>query len=219
MQLETISFCPIACYLGEDTSTHLTTTSFQVFVESNKVSPEPLFLQAKQPQFPPLLLRRLVLSTLHQLHCPFLDMLQHLNVFLEVNTVFKVWPHLSLTSPHRSPSFPSLFRGTTLCSWTSDRSRQLCLIQPQLVLQLCRTLTRVSCCHRSQAKRCQQEMEGGGLGSSKVHPSLFRRRLHVRGKCPTSRQQAGGQGRGGFLGCASLPLFCRLLAERLDGGH
>ena len=32
------------------------TTSFQVVVESNKVSPEPPFLQAKQPQFPQPLL-------------------------------------------------------------------------------------------------------------------------------------------------------------------
>ncbi|KAK4824184.1 hypothetical protein QYF61_012000 [Mycteria americana] len=53
---------------------------------------------AKQPQLPQLLLRRLVLQTLHQLHCPSLHTLQHLNVSLVVrgpklNTVFKVWPH------------------------------------------------------------------------------------------------------------------------------
>jgi len=38
-QLEAISPCPIACYLGEVTNIHLATTSFQVVVESNKVSP------------------------------------------------------------------------------------------------------------------------------------------------------------------------------------
>ncbi|GAB0205879.1 hypothetical protein GRJ2_003053500 [Grus japonensis] len=81
-QLEAIFCCPIACYLGEKTNTHLTTTSFQVVVESDKVSPQPPFLQAKQPQFPQLLLIRLVLQTLHQLCCPSLDTLQHLNVFL-----------------------------------------------------------------------------------------------------------------------------------------
>ena len=32
-QLEAISPCPVACYLGEETNTHLTTTSFQVVVE------------------------------------------------------------------------------------------------------------------------------------------------------------------------------------------
>jgi len=34
-QLETISSCCIASYLGEETNTCLTTTSFQVVVESN----------------------------------------------------------------------------------------------------------------------------------------------------------------------------------------
>ncbi|KAK4818248.1 hypothetical protein QYF61_009423 [Mycteria americana] len=97
-QLEAISSCPITCYLGEETDPHLSTTSFQVVVESNKVSPQPPFLQAKQPQFPQLILMRLVLQTLHQLHCPSLDTLQHLKVPLVVggpkpNTVFQVQPH------------------------------------------------------------------------------------------------------------------------------
>ncbi|KAK4817402.1 hypothetical protein QYF61_013272 [Mycteria americana] len=52
------------------------------------------FKQAKQPQLPQPLLIRLVLQTLHQLRCPSLDMLQHLNVSLVVrgpklNTVFE----------------------------------------------------------------------------------------------------------------------------------
>ena len=50
-QLEAISSCPIACYLGEETDTHLATTSFQVVVESDKVSPQPPVLQTKKPQF------------------------------------------------------------------------------------------------------------------------------------------------------------------------
>ncbi|KAK4807165.1 hypothetical protein QYF61_024285 [Mycteria americana] len=96
--LEAISSCPIASYLGEETDPHLSTTSFQVVVESNKVSPQPPLLQAKQSQFPQPLLIRLVLQTLHQLRCPSLDMLEHLNVFLVVrgpklNTVFEVRPH------------------------------------------------------------------------------------------------------------------------------
>ncbi|KAK4821719.1 LOW QUALITY PROTEIN: hypothetical protein QYF61_000262 [Mycteria americana] len=97
VQLEAVSSCPITCYLGKGSDPHLATTSFQVVVESNKVSPQPSFLQAKPPQFPQLLLAGLVLQTLHQLCCPSLDMLQHLNVFLGVrgpklNTVFEVWP-------------------------------------------------------------------------------------------------------------------------------
>ncbi|KAK4830648.1 hypothetical protein QYF61_012491 [Mycteria americana] len=54
VQLEAIFSCPMACYLGEETDPHLSTTSFQVIVESDKVSPQPPFLQAKQPQFPQL---------------------------------------------------------------------------------------------------------------------------------------------------------------------
>ncbi|KAK4816299.1 hypothetical protein QYF61_014597 [Mycteria americana] len=97
-QLEAISSHPITSYLGEETNPHLSTPSFQVVVESNKVSPQPPFLQTKQPQFPQLLLIRLLLQTLHQLCCPSLDMLQHLNVSLVVrgpklNTVFEVRPH------------------------------------------------------------------------------------------------------------------------------
>jgi len=37
MQVEAIASCPITSYLGEETNTCLTTTSFQVVVESNKV--------------------------------------------------------------------------------------------------------------------------------------------------------------------------------------
>ncbi|KAK4812344.1 LOW QUALITY PROTEIN: hypothetical protein QYF61_017121 [Mycteria americana] len=97
MQLEAISCRPIASYLGEETETCLATTSFQVVVESDEVSPEPPFLQAKQPQFPQPLPISLVLQTLDQLHCPSLDTLQHLNVSLgwnpKLHTVFEVWPH------------------------------------------------------------------------------------------------------------------------------
>ncbi|KAK4823973.1 hypothetical protein QYF61_008592 [Mycteria americana] len=109
-QLEAISSCPITCYLGEETDPHLSTTSFQVVVESDEVSPEPPFLQAKQPQLPQPLLIRLVLQTLHQLRCPSLDSLQHLNVSLVVrgpklNTVFEVRPHQCRVQGH--DHFPS----------------------------------------------------------------------------------------------------------------
>ncbi|KAK4832512.1 hypothetical protein QYF61_023577 [Mycteria americana] len=78
VQLEAISSRPIACYLGDETDPHLATTSFQ----------------AKQSQLPQPLLIRLLLQTLHQLRCPSLDTLQHLNVSLVVggpklNTAFE----------------------------------------------------------------------------------------------------------------------------------
>ncbi|KAK4823887.1 hypothetical protein QYF61_007835 [Mycteria americana] len=62
-------------------------------------------LRAKQPQVPQPLLIRLVLQTLHQLRCPSLDTLQHLNVSLVVggpklNTVFEVWPHQCRVQGH-----------------------------------------------------------------------------------------------------------------------
>ncbi|KAK4831267.1 hypothetical protein QYF61_016737 [Mycteria americana] len=109
-QLEAISFRPITCYLGEETNPHLSTTSFQGVVESNKVSPQPLLLQAKQPQVPQPLLIRLLLQTLHQLCCPSFDMLQHLNVSLVVrgpklDTGFEVRPHQCRVQGH--DHFPS----------------------------------------------------------------------------------------------------------------
>ncbi|KAK4830604.1 LOW QUALITY PROTEIN: hypothetical protein QYF61_012030 [Mycteria americana] len=104
-QLEAIFSRPITSYFREETDTHLSTTSFQVTVESSKISPQPLLLQAKQSQFPQLLLIRLVLQTLHHLPCPSLDTLQHLNVPLVVggpklNTVFEVWPHQCRVQGH-----------------------------------------------------------------------------------------------------------------------
>ncbi|KAK4818014.1 hypothetical protein QYF61_004127 [Mycteria americana] len=61
--------------------------------------------KAKQPQFPQPLLIRLVLQTLHQLRCPSLDTLQHLNVLLVVrgpklNTVLEVRPHQCRVQGH-----------------------------------------------------------------------------------------------------------------------
>jgi len=52
MQLEAISSHPIASYLGEEIIIYLTTTSFQVVVETNEVPPQPPLLQTKQPQLP-----------------------------------------------------------------------------------------------------------------------------------------------------------------------
>jgi len=56
MQLEAIASHPLTSYLGEETKTHLATTSFLVVVESYDVPPQP-----PQPQFPQLLLIGLVL--------------------------------------------------------------------------------------------------------------------------------------------------------------
>ncbi|KAK4828081.1 hypothetical protein QYF61_023141 [Mycteria americana] len=109
-QLEAISSCPITCYLGEETDPHLSTTSCQVAVESDEVSPQPPFLQAKQSQLPQPRLIRLLLQTLHQLRCPSLYTLQYLNIPLVVggpklNTVFEVWPHQCRVQGHNH--FPS----------------------------------------------------------------------------------------------------------------
>ncbi|KAK4817079.1 hypothetical protein QYF61_027910, partial [Mycteria americana] len=100
VQLEAISSCPITCYLGEETDP----TSLQPPF-SNKVSPQPPFLQAEQPQFPQPLPISLVLQTLHQLRCPSLDTLQPLNVSLGVrgptlNTVFEGHDHCPSPAGH-----------------------------------------------------------------------------------------------------------------------
>ena len=60
-QHDSIASCPVISYLGEEINTRLTTTSFQVLVESDKISLQPPLLQTKQPQLPQLLLVRLVL--------------------------------------------------------------------------------------------------------------------------------------------------------------
>lgn len=44
------------CHLGLEAEPHLATTCIQAVVGSNKVTPEPPFLQNKQPQLPQLLL-------------------------------------------------------------------------------------------------------------------------------------------------------------------
>ena len=97
MQLEAIPSGLIASYMAEEADFHLTTTSLQVGIESNKVTLEPPLLQAEQSQFPQLLLIMLVLQTFHQLDCPSLDELEGLKAILVVrspkmNTVLEVQP-------------------------------------------------------------------------------------------------------------------------------
>jgi len=50
-QLEAVASHPIASYVGEETNTRLTTTSFQVVVESNKVPPQPPQVPPQPPSF------------------------------------------------------------------------------------------------------------------------------------------------------------------------
>ncbi|KAK4813521.1 hypothetical protein QYF61_009247 [Mycteria americana] len=122
VQLETSSSYPIPCYLGEETDPHLSTPSFQGVVESDKVSPQPPFLQAKQPQVPQPLLIGLVLQTLHQLCCPSLDTLQPLTVSLGVrgptlNTAFEVRPHQGRVQGHDHCPSPA---GRTIADTSQD---------------------------------------------------------------------------------------------------
>ncbi|KAK4831880.1 hypothetical protein QYF61_020027 [Mycteria americana] len=91
---------PCCQHLG--TCTHSLLTDQDFYKDSNfekcqllksQLHPS-LFEQAKQSQLPQPLLIRLLLQTLHQLRCPSLDTLQHLNVPLVVggpklNTVFE----------------------------------------------------------------------------------------------------------------------------------
>ncbi|KAK4828526.1 hypothetical protein QYF61_026948 [Mycteria americana] len=79
-------------------------------------------VEAKQPQFPHPLLIRLVLQTLHQLCCPSLDTLQHLNVSLVVrgpklNTVFEVRPHQCQVQGHNHFPTPA---GHTIADTSQD---------------------------------------------------------------------------------------------------
>ena len=74
VQLEAIPSSPIISYVREQADLHLATVSFQVVVESDKVSSKPPLLQTKQSQFPQPLLIRLVIETPHQLRWPSLDL-------------------------------------------------------------------------------------------------------------------------------------------------
>ena len=61
--LEAIPSCLIVSYVQKEAGPHFAATSFQVVVESNKVSPEPPLLQTEQSQLPRLFLIRLVLPS------------------------------------------------------------------------------------------------------------------------------------------------------------
>lgn len=77
MPLKTASSCPVLSYLEEETDSHLSATSFQAVVQSDKVSPEPKLLPAS-----------LVLQNLPQLCCLSLYMRQHLK---EKKKSWKLW--------------------------------------------------------------------------------------------------------------------------------
>ena len=79
-QLEATPSHPINSYMGEKADPHFATTTLQMIVESNNVSPEPPLLQTEQSQFPQPLPIRLLL------HCPSLVTHQHLNIFLVVRS-------------------------------------------------------------------------------------------------------------------------------------
>jgi len=64
--------------MREEADSQLTTTSLQVVLETNKVTPEPALLQTEQSHLLQPLLMRPVLQTPHQLCCPSLDVLQSL---------------------------------------------------------------------------------------------------------------------------------------------
>ncbi|RMB89921.1 hypothetical protein DUI87_33695 [Hirundo rustica rustica] len=86
------------CCLEKETNPHLTTTTLQEVVESDKVTSESPLLQAKERQLPQPLLTGLVFQVPHQPCCPPLDALKHLNVLPklrdpELDTALQVWPH------------------------------------------------------------------------------------------------------------------------------
>ncbi|RMC22308.1 hypothetical protein DUI87_00620 [Hirundo rustica rustica] len=95
LMLETVSSCSDCCCLKKETNFQLTTATLQEVVESDKVTSESPFLQAKQPQFPQLFFIRFVLQAPHQPRCPPLDTLKHLKVLPklrgpEQDTILKV---------------------------------------------------------------------------------------------------------------------------------
>ncbi|RMC21926.1 hypothetical protein DUI87_02797 [Hirundo rustica rustica] len=87
----------VSCCLERVTNPQLSRTSLQEVVESDKVTSESPFLQAKRPQLPQSFFIWLVFQALHQPCCPPLDALKHLNVLPklrgpDLETILKVWP-------------------------------------------------------------------------------------------------------------------------------
>ena len=80
LQLEAIPSSPITSCTREESNPQLTTTSLQVVIESNKVSPEPSLFQTEQSQLLQPLLIRPVLQTPHQLCRPSLNTLPSLSL-------------------------------------------------------------------------------------------------------------------------------------------
>ena len=150
--LGTIPSSPIASHVGEETSLHLATTSFQAVAESCNVSSEPPLLQTKHSRFPQLLLLRHVLQASHQLRWPSLGALQGLNVSPilrgpKLNTALKVWLVLSTrvwSSPCSCWKHYLLFKlGCYWPSWLTGHNADSCLAKCQPALQVCffRSLT------------------------------------------------------------------------------
>lgn len=81
MQLEAISLPLIACFLGQQINPQIATASFWVTVESDNVTPEPPFLQVKQPQ-----LSLTGLSRSFKALLLLLDLLQNLRILLVVRS-------------------------------------------------------------------------------------------------------------------------------------
>ncbi|KAK4827845.1 hypothetical protein QYF61_021982 [Mycteria americana] len=141
-------------------------------------------LEAKQPQFPQPLLIRLVLQTLHQLHSPSLDSLQHLNVSLVVrgpklNTVFKFkhctdfilsYSNFSSVKPRqREPQLlPSQLVPVSSCTWPGHPARKQDPKEMFLTLKESEemTLDSVSSQRKAKVKLCciQSHMSGSSKG-------------------------------------------------------
>ncbi|KAK4807042.1 hypothetical protein QYF61_018383 [Mycteria americana] len=128
-----------------------------------------LWEDAKQPQYPQPILIGLVLYTLHQLHCPSLDTLQHLNVFLvgwRLNH-YPGQPAPMLDNPLGEEKFPNIqskpplaqLEAISSCpitcylgeetdphlSTTSFQAKQSQLPQPLLIRLLLQTLHQLRC--------------------------------------------------------------------------
>ncbi|RMC19276.1 hypothetical protein DUI87_03883 [Hirundo rustica rustica] len=78
--LKTVLSYSVSGCLGEEINPYVATATLQEVVESDKVTSESPFLQAKQPQLPQSFLTGLEFQVLQQPRCPPLEALKHLNV-------------------------------------------------------------------------------------------------------------------------------------------
>ncbi|RMC13980.1 hypothetical protein DUI87_09064 [Hirundo rustica rustica] len=223
MQPETVSSRSVSCCLEKETNPQLTTATFQGVVESDKVTSESPFLQAKQAQAPSAVPHRVCAPSPSPASLPPLDALKHLNVL----------PKL------RGPGLDTSRCGLSSAEYRGRMTSLLMLATPFLTqarmpLALLATWAHCwimfSCCHQhpwvpfllgTVQPCCPQPVTLQGVIVSKVQDlALGLIKLLPIGLCPSIQSfQISLQGMSTFQQIdtrSQLSVICKFTSERLD---